>query len=242
MKLNSIWCALGILALFGPVSWADEMRQSQAHFEAAIKDRSTSPFVVLLTVVDDRTGQSRTGCTEANSLIGAIVIEKEGGYGKSNAENMVKIDKAINEALENKEHVFHFADQAALDNIHFGYQEACSFIAQGLTARIADITGRTLHGPFVRGPMIDPSSCPPPEYPVSETAGKKTEPPQISFLIAPNGDVKDSKIASSSGSAVLDRIALSAYSACKFSPPTIDGAPASEPAWITFRPAWNVTR
>jgi hypothetical protein len=37
--------------------------QSQESFGAAIRNDSTSPSYVLITVVDDTTGQARTGCT-----------------------------------------------------------------------------------------------------------------------------------------------------------------------------------
>jgi len=62
------------LTLMAGTSAADP-RQSQAAFEAAIRDRSTSPYIVLITVVDDRTGQTGTGCSGANLLLGAIYIE-----------------------------------------------------------------------------------------------------------------------------------------------------------------------
>jgi hypothetical protein len=118
--------------------------QSQSDFEIAVRDNSTSPYIVLLTVVDDRTGQSRTGCTEANFLLGAIILERLNGYGKKNSENMVKNQRARQIALENTSHVFHFSKQAAIDNLPFNFQEACDAIAHGLRARISDIGGVTL--------------------------------------------------------------------------------------------------
>ena len=46
--------------------------QRQDAFKAAILDDSTAPFIVLIEVVDDRTGKSVGGCTSANFLKGAI--------------------------------------------------------------------------------------------------------------------------------------------------------------------------
>jgi len=87
--------------------------QSQSDFEIAVRDNSTSPYIVLLAVVDDRTGQSRTGCTEAHFLVGAIILVRLNGYGTTNSENMVKNERARQIALENKSHVFHFSNQAS---------------------------------------------------------------------------------------------------------------------------------
>jgi hypothetical protein len=118
--------------------------QSQSDFEIAIRDNSTSPYIVLLTIVDDRTGESRTGCTEAHFLIGAIILERLDGYGKTRSENMVKAQKARRIAVENTSHIFHFSKQSAIDNLPFKYQEACDAIAHGLRARISDLGGATL--------------------------------------------------------------------------------------------------
>jgi len=123
---------------------AAEPIQSQNDFGIAIRDRSTSPYIVLVTTVDDRTGESRTGCTEAHFLLGAIILEKLDGYGKNNSENIIKTEKAQQIALENSSHVFHFSRQDALDNLPIKYQEACDMIKRGMRVRISDITGTTL--------------------------------------------------------------------------------------------------
>ena len=142
--------ALGLSAIFGFLAFvsaenaAAETVQSQPDFEIAVRETSTSPYIILLTVVDDRSGQSRTGCTQAPFLLGAITMEKLGGFGKTNAENIVKLQQAREIALNNATHVFHFSQQAALDNLPFGYPEACKAIEHGQRARIADITGQTL--------------------------------------------------------------------------------------------------
>jgi hypothetical protein len=118
---------------------AEEHTQAQADFEVAIRDRSTSHYVVLLTVVDDRNGQSRTGCTEANFLLGAIILEYLGGYGKTNSENISKNQQAQKIALDNRSHEFHFSTQPALDNLPFEYEAACDEVVHGHRVRLSDI-------------------------------------------------------------------------------------------------------
>jgi hypothetical protein len=124
---------LTILSAGIPEQSAAEAVQSQANFAAAIRDDSTSPFIILLTVVDDRTGQARTGCTDAPFLIGAIRIETE--LNEAEAKRL---------ALANTSHVFHFTKQKALDNLPFRYAIACTAIEHGSSARIQDRTGQIL--------------------------------------------------------------------------------------------------
>jgi hypothetical protein len=107
-----------------------EAVQSQADFAAAIRDHSTSPFIILLTVIDDRTGQARTGCSLAPFLVGAL--RSESGLSNIEAEGL---------ALANTSHVFHFSKQTALDHLPFGYADACVAIRHGSSARVQDRTG-----------------------------------------------------------------------------------------------------
>jgi len=81
--------------------------QSQASFEAAFRTISTSPQYVLMTAVDDKTGQARTFCTLSSFLLGAI--DREG------------VGPAVAVARASRDHVFHFRQQAALDNIRPDY-------------------------------------------------------------------------------------------------------------------------
>lgn len=106
-------CALlGIIAAMLPLgAYADGPVQDQQRFQAAILDHSTAPFFVLVTIVDDRTGQSRTGCLAAPFLLGAIERELDLPSGLDMSDRSVQI------ALGNPDHVFHFSKQAALDNV-----------------------------------------------------------------------------------------------------------------------------
>lgn len=106
---------LFIIFSISALSEGDEYRpfQSQASFEAALRNTSTAPSYVLITVVDDRSGVERTGCTIANFLQGAIQLESGLDYDKVN--RMI---------LENKTHVFHFLKPKAIENVLFLYSQS----------------------------------------------------------------------------------------------------------------------
>jgi hypothetical protein len=92
--------------------------QSQSSFEAAIKNHSTAPPYVLITVVDDRTNTQRTTCTTSNLFMGAIHFEHGLGFdakGQAEAERI---------ALTNRSHVFHFSKAKALENIPSSFTES----------------------------------------------------------------------------------------------------------------------
>jgi hypothetical protein len=159
--LQSIVLSLGLAAITCHAQSAGAgtaPMQSQASFETAIETHSTSPFYVLISAVDDNTGQSRTYCTTANFLMGAIHREYGIGYGRDD------IAKADAIAIASKDHVFHFRKQEALDNIRPDYSEeelaaaresaapqysgynknavACVLIERGLSPRMGDRSGQ----------------------------------------------------------------------------------------------------
>jgi protein TonB len=76
------------------------------------------------------------------------------------------------------------------------------------------------------------------EYPKASLMNEEQGTVSMSFLIASNGDVKDSKLDKSSGFKNLDKAALKALSACKFKPGTKDGAPAE--TWTKVDYAWKL--
>lgn len=243
MRVRSVSIAI-ILGLSIPsVARAEDVAtrpyQSHAAFETAIRNRSTSPYVVLITVIDDRTGESQTGCTLAPFVVGATYIEKWGPMeGRPAAEITARHEEIEKSVLENTSHIFHFSSQAALDNVPFThdvrFEEACRAIEKGKTARIADRSGQLLIGPFVEGPTVNLRSCPPPTYPSDEKANDEGG-TGISLLIGPDGSVLESKVTESSGSKRRDEAIRTALSACKMKPKTIDGAPAPEPTTLTIR-------
>jgi TonB family protein len=227
---------LSALSIVLPKNSAAQSLQSQAAFETAIRDESTSPYVVLITAIDDRTGQADTGCTGANLLLGAIYLEKWGSYDKARLGTNSMRDEAEKIALENTAHVFHFSNQSALDNVlPFRYPEACAAIKTGVRARIGDRSGQILLGPFVEGPSVILSSCPAPVYPSEDRKDGNESSPNIALLVGPDGTLKESKVADSSGSTRIDEAVRAALSACKFSPRTIDGEPMPEASWMTIR-------
>src|SRR5580658_8126764 len=109
-----------------------EPLQSQAQFEAAIRNTSTSPNFILLTVVDDRTGESTTGCTLAPFLLEAL------GFEHPTASS----DEIVRMALSNESHVFRLSNEKALNNLSFKkdprFQGACLSVKSGRCVRMGD--------------------------------------------------------------------------------------------------------
>src|SRR6476620_6079953 len=64
------------------------------------------------------------------------------------------------------------------------------------------------------------------EYPKASLMNEDEGAVSLSFLVAADGSVVDSKIEKSSGFKGLDKAAVKGISACKFKPGTKDGAPA----------------
>ena len=137
-------------ALAGPALEQNQPHQSPESFSAAIRDNSTSPFYVLITVVDDTTGQARTDCNTANLLLGAIHIE----YGFT--YDAAAIANAQNTALANTSHVFHFSKPEALANVAFRYSPHDMEVARQL---IQPLTDEQLRKAFsLRGELAETNS------------------------------------------------------------------------------------
>ncbi len=114
---------------------ADTAVQSQADFETAMRDNSTAPYYVLVTIVDDRNGQSDTRCVPSNGFKGAIHREYGLGYDRDGQNRALEI------ALSHPDHVFHFSKPEALNNMHPDIakaSQACAIIARGGRARLGD--------------------------------------------------------------------------------------------------------
>jgi hypothetical protein len=106
-----------------------EVAQDQGRYRQALSDHSTSPYFVLVTIKDDRTGTAFTGCINVNFLKGAIFRELGGeseppaSAEKRQAQNAL-LQKAEEIALKSTDHEFHFSNPAALANVQLQYTEA----------------------------------------------------------------------------------------------------------------------
>jgi len=124
MRIAFVLAALACLAVFGEAKAA----QDQQHYEQALSQFSTSPSFVFVTIKNDMTGDSYTGCVSANLLTGAVFIELGGNLGpetdsvKRDASRALML-KAQETARKNTAHEFHFSNQAALSNIRLQYTE-----------------------------------------------------------------------------------------------------------------------
>ena len=76
------------------------------------------------------------------------------------------------------------------------------------------------------------------EYPKASLINEEQGDVTMSFLVAADGNVVESKVDKSSGYKNLDKAAIKALSACKFKPGTKDGAPAE--TWTKVDYAWKL--
>ncbi len=86
--------------------------------------------------------------------------------------------------------------------------------------------------------VADFNTCAKPEFPKASLRNEETGTVTLSFLIATDGRVADSKIAKSSGFRDLDRAAQAAISKCRFKPGMVDGKP--EQAWMQMQYVWTL--
>jgi protein TonB len=93
-------------------------------------------------------------------------------------------------------------------------------------------------GPAHTGAVVNFDSCAKPEYPKSSLRNEETGTSTISFLIAVDGSVKDSKITKSSGFRDLDKAAVAALSKCRFKPATENGQAVE--TWSPVAYVWNL--
>ena len=84
---------------------------------------------------------------------------------------------------------------------------------------------------------FDPSVCKA-DYPKASLMNEEQGTVSMSFLVASDGSVVESKLEKSSGFKNLDKAAMKALSACKFKPGTKNGAPAQ--TWTKVDYAWKL--
>lgn len=85
--------------------------QESKNFESALRNDSTSPSYVMISVIDAKATSMRTVCTIASVLLGAIHREYDLPYDLQGRAKAVEI------ALSIPTHVFRFTKQTAIDNI-----------------------------------------------------------------------------------------------------------------------------
>jgi len=76
------------------------------------------------------------------------------------------------------------------------------------------------------------------EYPKASLMNEEQGDVKMSFLVAADGNVVESKLEKSSGFKNLDKAALKALSGCKFKPGTKDGAVAQ--TWTKVDYSWKL--
>jgi protein TonB len=86
--------------------------------------------------------------------------------------------------------------------------------------------------------VADFNTCAKPEWPKASQRNEETGTVTLSFLIAEDGRVADSKLIKSSGFRDLDKAAMVGISKCRFKPGMIDGKP--EKAWMQMQYVWTL--
>ncbi len=86
--------------------------------------------------------------------------------------------------------------------------------------------------------VVDFGTCAKPEWPKSSLRNEETGTVTLSFLIAADGRVADSKIMKSSGFRDLDKAAVAGISKCRFKPGTVDGVP--QEGWQQMQYVWTL--
>jgi hypothetical protein len=110
--------AVVLMGLCIAKSWGAEVPiQSKASFEAAVGNESTAPLYVAVTVVDDASQASRSTCTTANLLKGAVHLEHGIAYNPAGQKEVQRI------ILSATDHIFHFTKPGALANIPVFYSQ-----------------------------------------------------------------------------------------------------------------------
>jgi protein TonB len=93
-------------------------------------------------------------------------------------------------------------------------------------------------GPSRTAAVADFNTCAKPEWPKAALRNEETGTVTLSFLIADDGRVTDSKIVKSSGYRELDKAAQTGIARCRFKPATVDGKP--EQAWMQMQYVWTL--
>lgn len=86
--------------------------------------------------------------------------------------------------------------------------------------------------------LVDFSTCPKPEWPKEALRTEVTGTVVMKFLIDEDGNILDTLLQSSSGSALLDDAAMSGIQRCKFKPATINGRPKR--GWTKLQYRWTL--
>ena len=100
-------------------------------FRRAVIEETTSPFYLLFTLYDAKSGTDQVVCTTANFLLGAIHIEHRLDYDEPGERAARKI------ALTTPLHRFTFTRRKALENVRRSYSDRVLNDVRRLVARLS---------------------------------------------------------------------------------------------------------
>ncbi|MBX9723283.1 MAG: hypothetical protein K2X81_17905 [Candidatus Obscuribacterales bacterium] len=99
------------------VCWSQNGSKDLFQKSVTITNNSGNSGYVLITVVNDKTGKSKSVCTQAAFLLGAIHMQHGLPYTAEGKKRALEI------ALTAKDHEFHFSNDNALKNSEAGYDQ-----------------------------------------------------------------------------------------------------------------------
>ena len=135
-----------LLAVLGLGSPAGASQCDRSLFESALENESTSPSFVLITVIDEQSGEQSVVCTAAPFLLGALHRELGAGYGQEGVAR-VKAAARASPAL-----TFRFSKSKALANVRSRYTAT---ILETVRVRLAGLSDADLLDGFAwsSGPL-----------------------------------------------------------------------------------------
>lgn len=181
LPLRELFVALSFLTLWNAAD--AQPRQSKAGYEKAFRALSTAPYLALFTVIDQRSGQTVTGCNEAPFLLGALQFEH---FGKIGAH-----DEAIEIVLKRTDRTFKLSDERALANVLPLHEaEACAEVARGRDVRRGDVYYHIILEPMHELAQPAWSPCPSLGYPFDTVPSYEAT--VLSVLTGPSGTMPSS--------------------------------------------------
>ena len=125
-----VWCvSASVLAFLGSTASPSAVCQAQNgalplisssllvpdRYERAIKHQASAPYYLMVTVVNDTTGEQKTVCLEGPQLFDAVRIENNLGHGRKDWNKTQQL------LLGNAAHTFHFTNTAAWNRVQPRY-------------------------------------------------------------------------------------------------------------------------
>ena len=88
-------------------------------FARAVRNQSNETYYIMVTVVNDTTGESKRVCIDNQALLGAEFLQNHWGPGR--AGSLVDWDKIMRAVVDNPTRTYHFTNAKAWEIVQPGY-------------------------------------------------------------------------------------------------------------------------